>query len=135
MKRIVTCLLLVAALALVLTGCGGNKTKALADGVYTVEVTLEGGSGKAGVESPARLTVQDGAMTATLVWSSSNYDYMVVDGETYQPTTLEPGSTFEIPVSALDQEISVVADTTAMGTPHEVEYTLTFDSASVQEAQ
>lgn len=135
MKRIVTCLLLVAALALVLTGCGGNKTKALADGVYTVEVTLEGGSGKAGVESPAQLTVQDGAMTATLVWSSSNYDYMVVDGETYQPTTLEPGSTFEIPVSALDQEISVVADTTAMGNPHEVEYTLTFDSASVQEAQ
>lgn len=135
MKRIVTCLLLVAALALVLTGCGGNKTKALADGVYTVEVTLEGGSGKAGVESPARLTVQDGTMTATLVWSSSNYDYMVVDGETYQPTTLEPGSTFEIPVSALDQEISVVADTTAMGNPHEVEYTLTFDSASVQEAQ
>lgn len=135
MKRIVTCLLLVAALALVLTGCGGNKTKALADGVYTVEVTLEGGSGKAGVESPARLTVQDGAMTATLVWSSSNYDYMVVDGETYQPTTLEPGSTFEIPVSVLDQEISVVADTTAMGNPHEVEYTLNFDSASVQEAQ
>lgn len=135
MKRIVTCLLLVAALALVLTGCGGNKTKALADGVYTVEVTLEGGSGKAGVESPARLTVQDGTMTATLVWSSSNYDYMVVEGETYQPTTLEPGSTFEIPVSALDQEISVVADTTAMGNPHEVEYTLTFDSASVQEAQ
>lgn len=135
MKRIVTCLLLVAALALVLTGCGGNKTKTLADGTYTVEVTLEGGSGKAGVESPAQLTVQDGAMTATLIWSSSNYDYMVVDGETYQPTSLEPGSTFEIPVSALDQEISVVADTTAMGNPHEVEYTLTFDSASVQEAQ
>ena len=135
MKRIVTCLLLVAALALVLTGCGGNKTKALADGVYTVEVTLEGGSGKAGVESPARLTVQDGAMTATLVWSSSNYDYMVVEGETYQPTTLDPGSTFEIPVAALDQELSVIADTTAMGNPHEVEYTLTFDSASVQEAQ
>lgn len=135
MKRIVTCLLLVVALALVLTGCGGTKNKTLADGTYTVEVTLEGGSGKAGVESPAQLTVQDGAMTATLVWSSSNYDYMVVDGETYQPTTLEPGSTFEIPVAALDQELSVIADTTAMGNPHEVEYTLIFDSASVQESK
>ena len=135
MKRIVTCLLVVAALVLMLTGCGGNKAETLADGVYTIEVTLEGGSGRAGVESPAQLTVQDGAMTATLVWSSANYDYMVVDGETYQPTTLEPGSTFDIPVSALDQPLSVVADTTAMGTPHEVEYTLTFDSASAKEAQ
>lgn len=135
MKRIVTCVLVVAALALMLTGCGGSKAKELADGTYTVEVTLEGGSGKSSVESPTQLTVQDGVMTATLVWSSSNYDYMVVDGETYQPTTLEPGSTFEIPVAALDEALTMIADTTAMGTPHEVEYTLTFDSASVQEAQ
>ena len=52
-----------------------------------------------------------------------------------RPTTLEPGSTFEIPVAALDQELSVIADTTAMGNPHEVEYTLIFDSASVQESK
>lgn len=135
MKRIITCVLVVAALALMLTGCGGSKTKELADGTYTVEVTLEGGSGKSSVKSPTQLTVQDGVMTATLVWSSSNYDYMVVDGETYQPTTLEPGSTFEIPVAALDEALTMIADTTAMDTPHEVEYTLTFDSASVQEAQ
>ena len=135
MKRIVTCLLVVAALALMLTGCGGSKSKTLADGVYTVEVALEGGSGKASVESPAQLTVQDGAMTLTLVWSSSNYDYMVVNEETYQPTTLEPGSTFEIPVATLDEDLSVIADTTAMGNPHEVEYVISFDTASVQEAQ
>lgn len=135
MKRIVTCLLVVAALALMLTGCGGSKSKTLADGVYTVEVALEGGSGKASVESPAQLTVQDGAMTLTLVWSSSNYDYMVVNEETYQPTTLEPGSTFEIPVDTLDEDLPVIADTTAMGNPHEVEYVISFDAASVQEAQ
>lgn len=135
MKRIVTCLLVVAALALMLTGCGGSKSKTLADGVYTVEVALEGGSGKASVESPAQLTVQDGAMTLTLVWSSSNYDYMVVNEETYQPTTLEPGSTFEIPVATLDENLPVIADTTAMGNPHEVEYVISFDAASVQEAQ
>lgn len=135
MKRIVTCLLVVAALALMLTGCGGSKSKTLADGVYTVEVALEGGSGKASVESPAQLTVQDGTMTLTLVWSSSNYDYMVVNEETYQPTTLEPGSTFEIPVATLDEDLPVIADTTAMGNPHEVEYVISFDAASVQEAQ
>ena len=51
-----------------------------ADGSYTCAVTLEGGSGRATVESPAALTVADGIMTATIVWSSPNYDYMLVDG-------------------------------------------------------
>ena len=101
-----------------------------ADGSYTCEVTLEGGSGRATVESPAALTVADGKMTATIVWSSPNYDYMIVDGEKYLPTNTEGNSTFEIPVSALGVPLSVVADTVAMSTPHEIEYTLTFSAPS-----
>ena len=97
-----------------------------ADGIYTCEVTLEGGSGRATVESPAALTMADGKMTATIVWSSPNYDYMIVDGEKYLPTNTEGNSTFEIPVSALDTALTVTADTVAMSTPHEIEYTLTF---------
>ena len=97
-----------------------------ADGEYTCNVTLEGGSGRATVESPAALTVADGKMTATIVWSSPNYDYMIVDGEKYLPTNTEGNSTFEIPVSALSAPLSVTADTVAMSTPHEIEYTLTF---------
>ena len=97
-----------------------------ADGTYTCEVTLEGGSGRATVESPAALTVADGKMTATIVWSSPNYDYMLVDGEKYLPTNTEGNSTFEIPVAALDTPLDVVGDTVAMSTPHEIEYTLTF---------
>ena len=96
------------------------------DGSYSCEVTLEGGSGRATVESPAALTVADGKMTATIVWSSPNYDYMIVDGEKYLPTNTEGNSTFEIPVAALDTPLAVVADTVAMSTPHEIEYTLTF---------
>lgn len=103
-----------------------------ADGTYTCEVTLEGGSGRATVESPAALTVADGKMTATIVWSSPNYDYMIVDGEKYLPTNTEGNSTFEIPVSTLDTALDVTADTVAMSTPHEIEYTLTFDSASLK---
>ena len=61
--------------------------EAPADGTYTCDVTLEGGSGRATVESPAALTVADGRMTATIVWSSPNYDYMLVDGEKYLPPT------------------------------------------------
>ena len=101
-----------------------------ADGSYTCEVTLEGGSGRATVDSPAALTVADGKMTATIVWSSPNYDYMIVDGEEYLPTNTEGNSTFEIPVSALGVPLSVVADTVAMSTPHEIEYTLTFSAPS-----
>ena len=103
-----------------------------ADGSYTCEVTLEGGSGRATVESPAALTVADGKMSATLVWSSPNYDYMIVDGKKYLPTNTEGNSTFEIPVSALDTALTVTADTVAMSTPHEIEYTLTFAADSLK---
>ena len=97
-----------------------------ADGAYNVNVVLEGGSGRATVDSPAALTVADGKMTATIVWISPNYDYMIVDGEKYLPTNTEGNSTFVIPVAALGTPLSVTADTVAMSTPHEIEYTLTF---------
>ena len=41
---------------------------------------------------------------------------------------------FEIPVQYFDRPVTVYADTTAMSTPHEIEYTLTVDSASLQAA-
>ena len=104
----------------------------LADGTYTIAVTLEGGSGKANIQSPCTLTVADGKMTATIVWSSSHYDYMLVDGERCDVLSTENGSTFEIPVAALDTPLAVVGDTTAMSTPHEIDYTLTFDASSAE---
>ena len=69
---------------------------------------------------------------ATIVWSSSHYDYMLVDGERCDVLSTENGSTFEIPVAALDTPLSVVGDTTAMSTPHEIDYTLTFDASSAE---
>ena len=102
------------------------------DGEYSIQVDLEGGSGKASVTSPTLITVQDGAVTAHIQWSSSNYDYMIVDGEKYLPVNEEGGnSEFEIPVLAMDEAMPVIADTTAMGTPHEINYTLTFYSDSI----
>lgn len=101
-------------------------------GEYSIQVDLEGGSGKASVTSPTLITVQDGAVTAHIQWSSSNYDYMIVDGEKYLPVNEEGGnSEFEIPVLAMDEAMPVIADTTAMGTPHEINYTLTFYSDSI----
>ncbi len=102
------------------------------DGTYTVDVTLAGGSGKASVESPAKIEVKDGTAYATIVFSSSHYDYMLVDDEKYLTVNTEGNSTFEIPVTGFDYKMPVVADTTAMSTPHEIEYTLSFDSASLK---
>lgn len=96
------------------------------DGTYQMEVELFGGSGRASVTSPAKVEIKDGKAVATLEWSSPNYDYMVVDGEKYLPVNTEGNSVFQIPVEAFDQDIVVIADTVAMSTPHEIEYTLNF---------
>lgn len=104
----------------------------LADGTYTISVLLEGGTGRASVETPCKLRVENGEYWATLIWSSSNYDYMKVDGQRYDQTNTEGNSTFEIPVPAFDQKLDVIADTIAMSEPHEIDYTLTFDSATIQ---
>lgn len=102
------------------------------DGIYTIELTFEGGSGKAEVYSPAALTVSGGTATAAIQWSSPNYDYMIVDGEKYFPVNTEGNSVFEIPVRAFDEPIDVVGDTVAMSTPHEIAYTLTFHSDTMK---
>ncbi|MFR3316383.1 MAG: iron transporter [Waltera sp.] len=105
------------------------------DGSYTIELTMEGGSGRASIQSPAQITVTDGAATATLEWSSPNYDYMLVNGEKYLPVNTEGNSVFEVPVEALDVPLTMIGDTVAMSTPHEVEYTVTFHSETLESAE
>ncbi len=102
------------------------------DGRYTIDLTFEGGSGKAEILSPAAVTVSDGTATAAIQWNSPNYDYMIVDGEKYLPVNTEGNSVFEIPVSVFDEPMSVTGDTIAMSKPHEVEYTLTFHSDTMR---
>lgn len=106
----------------------------LADGTYTVEVVLSGGSGRASVTSPAELTVTEGAVTAVVEWSSANYDYMLVDGAEYLPLPGEGNSRFEIPVRYFDYPLSVQADTTAMSQPYLIDYSLTFLSDTLTPA-
>lgn len=105
----------------------------LSDGTYTAEVSLSGGSGRASVESPAVIEITDGNASATIIWSSSNYDYVRLGEEKYLPVNTEGNSTFVIPVEGFDSPLTIYADTTAMSTPHEIEYTLTFDSGSLTE--
>ena len=105
------------------------------DGSYTIELTMEGGSGRASIQSPTQITVADGAATAILEWSSPNYDYMLVNGEKYLPVNTEGNSVFEVPVEALDVPLTMIGDTVAMSTPHEVEYPVTFHSETLESAE
>jgi len=114
---------------------GSFAMSTLADGSYTIELTMEGGSGRASIQSPAQLAVADGAATATLEWSSPNYDYMLVNGEKYLPVNTEGNSVFEVPVEALDVPLTMIGDTVAMSTPHEVEYTVTFHSETLESTE
>ena len=123
------------------TGCSAKNTSfTINDGViqqegtYQVPATLEGGSGRASIESPATITVNGTTMTASIVWSSSNYDLMVVNGVEYTPSSTKGNSTFEIPILSLKEPLSVQAETTAMGTPHLIDYTISFDVLGVKAA-
>ena len=102
------------------------------DGEYSIQVDLEGGSGKASVTSPALMIVKDGRMYAQLQWSSSNYDYMIVNEEKILNESEEGrNSVFTVPVTVMDDKMEVIADTLAMGAPHEINYTLTFYEDSI----
>lgn len=112
----------------------GSETGMLEDGTYTMEITFGGGSGRAQILSPASVTVTGGNTVATVQWNSPNYDYMLVDGEKYLPVNTEGDSAFEFPV-VLDEEMTVIGDTVAMSTPHEVEYTITFHSDTAERTE
>ena len=116
------------------SGDGGSSADIadLADGEHTVEVALEGGTGKASVDSPAVIRKDGDDIIAVIKWSSPYYDYMIVDGQRYEPVNTDGNSVFEIPVASLDSPLEVIADTTAMSEPHEIEYTLSFDPASIK---
>lgn len=97
------------------------------DDTYSIEVNMIGGSGRASVSSPTWFIVKNGKAYARLLWSSSHYDYMKLSGVKYENESDDGGnSTFTIPVAVFDQPIRVIADTTAMGDPVEIEYELTF---------
>lgn len=130
MKRV----LLFSLVLLLFVGFACAPADLSSDGQYSVEVTLTGGSGRASVASPAELTIADGVMTARIVWSSPYYDYMLVDGTKYLPVNTGGNSEFEIPVTTLECDIALSAETSAMSQPHVIDYTLRFDAATLKPA-
>ena len=108
-------------------GTADDSDEILVPGEYKATLTMTGGTGKAYIESPVEIVVENDSVTAVLIWSSKNYDYMLVDGKKYlnEANEGEP-SVFTVPI-VLNEEMTVIGDTVAMSTPHEVEYTLLFE--------
>ena len=109
-----------------------SELSEIPDGSYWIRVLMTGGSGRASISSPTGFYVKDGQATADIHWSSASYDYMKLDGVRYNAFTDAAGhSAMTIPVSTLDTAIPVLADTTAMSKPYEIEYQLSFDGSAL----
>lgn len=122
-------IILLLLISISVIGCGS-----ISDGEYAASVTLTGGSGRASIDSPCEVTVENGKVTADIFWSSPNYDYMIVDGTRYEPVNTEGNSEFVIPIK-LEKKMKVQADTVAMSTPHLIDYELFFSIKDVEEGQ
>ena len=111
---------------LMLSSFSGISDNIISDGTYSVDVALEGGTGRAKILSPAELVVKDGVLVVTVTWSSKNYDYMIVNDVKYMNLTPGKNSSFSFPIKELGKPIDVIGDSVAMSKPHEIEYKLTF---------
>lgn len=95
------------------------------DGTYTPEsFTFQGGSGKVTITCP-KVTITRGKVTATVVFSSSSYNKLVVDGDEYLPVsgTEYTGSVFQVP-AVLNQDMEITGTTVAMTAAHDITYTI-----------
>ncbi len=119
--RIIAALLALCLLAAAMTALAEGVT--LPDGEYVPDgFSFSGGTGKVTISCP-RVVAANGAVTATLVFSSPNYPRVVVDGVEYTASHDGDTSVFEIP-ARINEDMLVVGTTTAMSQPHDVEYTI-----------
>ena len=99
----------------------------LREGNYSFEGELAGGSGRAHFDGPLLLTVEEDGCFLTFTMSSPFYDYVLVNGERFEPLERDGNSTFRVPLVMLNEDFLFTADTTAMSEPHEIDYSVRID--------
>ena len=100
-----------------------GESAAHADGEYAPDgFSFSGGSGRVTI-SCERVTVLGGEAVATIVFDSPNYTAVAVGGLSYDGISTEDSTSFEIPIP-LNEDVEIVATTTAMSAPHDVAYTI-----------
>ena len=102
---------------------------------WLIDIGFEGGTGKAYIESPVQVTSVDGDLSAVFVWSSVNYDYMIVNGVRYDNENPGGPSTFTVSIDNITEPLTVIGDTVAMSTPHEIEYVITWGEKTVTSSE
>ena len=103
----------------------------LPNGDFKSEIMLQGGTGRVTVQSPADVHIENGIITAEIIWSSPNYDLMIVNGKSYTPTSIEGGAHFEIEIPGFDIPLEIQAETVAMSAPKMIDYTLTVSGKTI----
>ena len=117
MNMLKRCVFLALFLALMVFVC------AQAEEIYVPDsFSFSGGTGRVTITCSG-VWSEDGQTLAEIAFSSPNYAYVKVDGVEYPTVTDEKTSTAVIPVK-VNQATQILAMTTAMSQPHEIEYTL-----------
>ena len=99
-----------------------SKTK-LKDGVYKPDkFSWSGGTGKVNITCD-KVTIKNGQALATIVFSSSAYQYVKANGNKYLPTHTGGKSIFVIPVE-LNKNNTIIGMTTKMSAAHEITYSI-----------
>ena len=100
-----------------------NNSTTLADGVYTPDrFSWSGGSGRVNITCN-KVTVSGGQAYATIVFSSSSYQYVKANGNIYYGTVGAGSTTFVIPVE-LNKNNQIIGMTVKMSNAHEVAYSI-----------
>ena len=93
------------------------------DGTYVpTAFSFSGGSGRVTI-SCEEVELSGGGAVASISFSSPNYEYVRVEDSKIIGEYTEKTSTFRVPVK-LDEEMTLIGCTTAMSSPHEINYTI-----------
>lgn len=100
-----------------------DSSTPLKDGVYTPDkFSWSGGSGRTSI-SCNKITVTNGRAYATIVFSSSSYEYVKANGNKYFGTKGGGTTSFVIPIQ-LNANNTIIGMTTAMSASHEITYSI-----------
>ena len=114
------------------SGAAGKGAENTAERIGTgAETETERESGLPGetpdFDGPLLLTVEEEGSFLTFTMSSPYYDYVIVEGERFEPLEPDGNSTFRVPFERLNEDFLFTADTTAMSEPHEIDYSVRID--------
>lgn len=101
----------------------------LRDGEYKAEIILSGGTGRTTIQSPANVYVENGVITAEIIWSSPSYDLMIIGDKEYKPISNDGKSVFLVEIPSADSPLNIKAETVAMSAPHMIDYTITVNGS------